>query len=841
MAGQSHAPQTPQQGGMTQFIVMLLCLLMINWYIMKTFFPPESAPPKTAEEMLTVKLGEEKEPLEEETHSPRGPDQSVPGAEKSPQLEKTTPSLVGEDRKEETSSAAVDDSAESKKTSGSVHSKLEQEKLISLGSADPDSPYRMLVTLSTRGASVANLEMNEPSLSALGETGDYKGGWIGFLTTRLNENGMDGCPVDVVSLGTPAQRSGLKVGDVITAVDNEPVKDKQAFLEIIRKKKPASEAHLTIRRKSESITISVVLGREPVSIIKPENGDPLSFLMTLGQLGSNKLPTPSEEAIKSISKTDIIPLQKYLNLELPNVSLRNNIWEVESERPDHVVMYTRVPAYGLEVRKTYSLEPIPEMLRENRNYKAYHLVMKVAIKNTGTHDRTLSIQQDGPTGLPTEGHWFCSKVSRSMFGMVGIRDIIIGFQGNNKPTTESCPSIANDDWGVYKKVYNSTPGRDSYLDLKYIGVDAQYFSAVMFPKKGMPYSELEEYATLRVGTVPNPWNITTDTSCRIRTAVQTLKPGEESLQEYTIFAGPKRPVLMQSYGLDNVVYYGWFSFVAVPLTWLLHQFYGLVGNYGLAIIMLTVVVRLVMYPLSRKQVMGALVMQKLQPEIKKLQEKYPDPMERQRAQMELFRKHHYNPMSGCWVMFIQLPIFIALYRSLLVDIELRQEPLISEGIRFCSNLAAPDMLFYWKDHVWSWLGNGYGMFGLGPYFNLLPMLTIGLFLAQQKMLMPPPVDDQARMQQKIMTWMMVFMGLLFFKVPSGLCIYFIASSLWGVMERQMMPKQGNVLDNVPGVIDVPSRQVRKESFTDKLARLGGWKKDGKVNPEERARRRKGKK
>ena len=182
-------------------------------------------------------------------------------------------------------------------------------------------------------------------------------------------------------------------------------------------------------------------------------------------------------------------------------------------------------------------------------------------------------------------------------------------------------------------------------------------------------------------------------------------------------------------------------------------------------------------------------MQKLQPEMAKIKEKYTDPQEQMKAQQELFRKHNYNPLSGCLVLFIQLPIFMALYRALMVDVELRQASMFGSAFRFCSNLAAPDMLLDWTSWAPQFITSGYGMFGLGPYFNLLPMATIALFLIQQKILMPPPADDQARMQQRVMTFMMLFMGLMFFKVAAGLCIYFIASSLWGLAERQFMPKE----------------------------------------------------
>ena len=121
------------------------------------------------------------------------------------------------------------------------------------------------------------------------------------------------------------------------------------------------------------------------------------------------------------------------------------------------------------------------------------------------------------------------------------------------------------------------------------------------------------------------------------------------------------------------------------------------GNYGLAIILLTVLVRGCMFPLSLKQAAGAQKMQMLQPEIKKLQEKHKNNAEaRTKAQQELFRKHNYNPLSGCLPIFIQMPVFIGLYRSLMVAIELRDAPLFSHSIRWCSNLAAPDMLFDWS-------------------------------------------------------------------------------------------------------------------------------------------------
>src|SRR5690606_13170210 len=169
--------------------------------------------------------------------------------------------------------------------------------------------------------------------------------------------------------------------------------------------------------------------------------------------------------------------------------------------------------------------------------------------------------------------------------------------------------------------------------------------------------------------------------------------GAKATDELQVFNGPKRPALLAKYEAANnpdytladILTYGWFGPVAKAMLAILHTFYAFVRNYGIAIIMLTVLVRGLMFPLSRKRAANMAKMQELKPEIDKITEKYKNEVEkRTKAQQELFRKHNYNPMGGCLMMFIQLPIFIGLYRSLMVDVELRDAPLFSNAIRWCS-------------------------------------------------------------------------------------------------------------------------------------------------------------
>jgi YidC/Oxa1 family membrane protein insertase len=221
--------------------------------------------------------------------------------------------------------------------------------------------------------------------------------------------------------------------------------------------------------------------------------------------------------------------------------------------------------------------------------------------------------------------------------------------------------------------------------------------------------------------------------------------------------------------------------------WLLDKLHFILPNYGLAIILLTLIVRGLMFPISRRQATLGIKMQELGPEVKKVQEKYKnDPQARNKAVMELYRKHGVNPLGGCLTLLLQLPVFMGLYYALQESIHFRLA-----GFLWMDNLAAPDMLLWWgesipiisdPDHMG---GLGY----LGPYLNVLPIFAVALMLVQQKMMTPPPADEQQAMQQKMFKWMMILFGFLFYKLPAGLCLYFIVSSLWGVLERRYMPKR----------------------------------------------------
>jgi YidC/Oxa1 family membrane protein insertase len=328
-----------------------------------------------------------------------------------------------------------------------------------------------------------------------------------------------------------------------------------------------------------------------------------------------------------------------------------------------------------------------------------------------------------------------------------------------------------------------------------------------------------------------------DITVRMVTEPIPLKPGETKVHQYVLYNGPVKAMLLGQMTGDRAVpeqvvswyvdglhlntltdYHspGVFGRFASAIYWTdliikctnlmhngLHALHGVIPNYGLCIIVLTILVRAAMFPISRKQAMTTMRMQELAPELRKLQEKYKD--DRQAlgtAQMELYRRHGVNPFGTCWFLLLQMPIFMGLYFCLQESIFFRLAPFWPTWIQ---NLAAPDMLVHWGEGIpWVSRPQDYGsFFYLGPYFNLLPIVAVGLMIVQQKMMTPPPTDEQQRMQQSMMKYFTAFMGLLFYKVAAGLCVYFIASSLWGFAERKLLPKKKPAGGSGAGDSDAP--------------------------------------
>jgi YidC/Oxa1 family membrane protein insertase len=324
---------------------------------------------------------------------------------------------------------------------------------------------------------------------------------------------------------------------------------------------------------------------------------------------------------------------------------------------------------------------------------------------------------------------------------------------------------------------------------------------------------------VRLGRTPRP--SFDDITVRVNSEPIHLKPGQPVEHRYLLYHGPAKTRLLGHLGgadavtaelvdrytdvlhLRTLTDYrspgamGSFSqFIhltdlIIVVTRLMHALLwgisAVIPSYGLSIILLTVIVRGLMFPISRRQALFSVRMQELAPEMKKLQEKYKnDPQAKTQAVMELYRKHKIHPLGSCLPLLMQMPIFLGLYFSLQESIFFRLAPFL-----WIRNLAAPDMLLWWGQSIpfISDPDSMGGVFYLGPFLNVLPIGAVILMVIQQQLMTPPAADEQQEAQQKMMKFMSIFIGILFYKMPAGLCIYFISSSLWGLAERKLLPRK----------------------------------------------------
>ncbi len=268
--------------------------------------------------------------------------------------------------------------------------------------------------------------------------------------------------------------------------------------------------------------------------------------------------------------------------------------------------------------------------------------------------------------------------------------------------------------------------------------------------------------------------------------------GDVTKRTTTFFVGPKKQSLLWDLGMKDVMEFGMWRWLCYPLVWVLNLFNGWIPNFGVAIILLTILVRLLFWPLTRKSTEGMKKMQELQPLMKEIQAKYKDnPQRLQQETWHLYREKKVNPMSSCLPMLIQIPVFIALFNVLRSAVELRYAPFL-----WIADLSEPEGLFA------SWFPFG----GL----NLLPIL-MAVSTALQSYFTPSTGDK--KQQQMMMVMMPAMMLIMFYSFPSALSLYWFLSNIFSIVQmwlirRQTAAKQAEML--TPEVIDPPvTRQMKR--------------------------------
>jgi YidC/Oxa1 family membrane protein insertase len=328
------------------------------------------------------------------------------------------------------------------------------------------------------------------------------------------------------------------------------------------------------------------------------------------------------------------------------------------------------------------------------------------------------------------------------------------------------------------------------IETGWLGITDKYWASALIPTSGTSYTP----RFFRSGSDEVP-NYQAD----YLGAGQAVPAGGSAAHKVLLFAGAKEVDVINGYeeqeNIDRfslMIDWGWFYFLTKPLFYLIDWFYQVFGNFGLAILGVTVLVKAVFFPLANKSYTSMTRMKKVQPEVKKLQERYKDDqMGLRTAMMELYKTEKINPLSGCWPIMIQIPVFFALYKVLFITIEMRHAPFFG----WIRDLAAPDPTSL------------FNLFGALPYdvpqFLLIGVwpLIMGITMFVQMQMNPQPPD---KTQAMIFAWMPVIFTFMLASFPAGLVIYWAWNNFLSILQQGFIMRRHGVkielFDNIKGML-----------------------------------------
>jgi YidC/Oxa1 family membrane protein insertase len=340
------------------------------------------------------------------------------------------------------------------------------------------------------------------------------------------------------------------------------------------------------------------------------------------------------------------------------------------------------------------------------------------------------------------------------------------------------------DQGSPAKTFSSTGG--------WVGITDKYWMAAIIPPQSQNFDASYLGATTAGDVKAYQANY--------RLPARVIAPGGTAQVSHRLFAGAKVVDILRGYEksqgiarFDNAVDWGWFWFLTQPLFWLLDWFYKFIGNFGIAILMLTVVVKLLFFPLANASFKSMSKMKKVQPHMEEIRKVHKeDPQRQQKEIMELYKREKVNPVAGCVPMLIQIPVFFSLYKVLYVSIEMRQAPFYG----WIHDLSAPDPTSILN------------LFGLLPYhiplwvpaylsIGIWPIL-MGFTQFVQTKLNPAPTDP---VQAKMFTFMPLIFTFMFATFPAGLVIYYTWNNLLSVTQQYVIMRREGVkvhlFENLP--------------------------------------------
>ena len=427
---------------------------------------------------------------------------------------------------------------------------------------------------------------------------------------------------------------------------------------------------------------------------------------------------------------------------------RDTLWTVEGQptlTPATPVTLQWDNGQGLVFKRTLSIDD------------KYMFKIVDAVENKGAAEVSLApyarIRREGTPHV--QGNWIMHE------GLIGV----IGEQGEQK---SKYTAAVDDGTRTFEP---ATAG--------WLGFTDKYWASALVPDQKAVY-----HAQFK-GWPEKPGELAAYQTDYLRDAV-TIPPGQTVTVEDKLFAGAKEVKVLQAYEVnegikqfDLLIDWGWFFFITKPLFYLMEAINSVVHNFGVTILILTVLVRLAFFPLASKQYASMAKMKKLQPQIEALRERYKDDKTKlQQAQMDLYRDAKVNPIAGCMPVLLQLTVFFALYKVLFITLDMRHAPFFG----WIKDLSAPDPTSL------------FNLFGLLPYhvpeflhIGVWPLL-MGITMWLQMQLNPQQADP---VQQQIFSWMPVMFTFMLAAFPAGLVIYWAWSNTLSLTQQSyIMKKQG---------------------------------------------------
>jgi YidC/Oxa1 family membrane protein insertase len=355
-------------------------------------------------------------------------------------------------------------------------------------------------------------------------------------------------------------------------------------------------------------------------------------------------------------------------------------------------------------------------------------------------------------------------------GMIGV----LGDQGLKEVTYADLVKAKEQKWSV-------TGG--------FVGITDKYWAAALVPDQQKPFQG--RFLSGQTGPLPTYQADVLHTG-------ETVAPGSAAEVSTRLFAGAKEVHLIDGYErqfgikrFELMIDWGWFYFITKPMFYVMDWFNTLLGNFGLAILAVTVLIKIVFFPLANKSYASMAKMKAVQPMMVELQTRYKDDrMQMQQKLMELYKKEKINPLAGCWPVLIQIPVFFALYKVLFVTIEMRHAPFFG----WIKDLAAPDPTSI------------FNLFGLLPFavpaFLLVGVwpIVMGITMWLQMKMNPEPTDP---VQKAIFAWMPLVFTFMLASFPAGLVIYWAWNNLLSILQQYYIMRKFGVKvelwDNLRGV------------------------------------------